>query len=99
MNTYNKMITCDNHHQQDKHQQQQQQDNKQQRFSYRILPDYLTFMAFIICCSAVSIGFIPSATTQNSMNNSEKIEEYSHHKTTVNLVFSSFNNQLLCANW
>jgi pimeloyl-ACP methyl ester carboxylesterase len=55
-----------------------------------VLPDYLTFMAFIIICySVVSIGFIPSAAAQNIIDNSEKIE-YSHYKTTVNGILMHY---------
>jgi pimeloyl-ACP methyl ester carboxylesterase len=48
--------------------------------------DYLylkSFLVFIICCSAVSLGFTPPATAQNVVDNSEKID-YIHYKTTVN---------------
>ena len=48
--------------------------------------DYLylkSFLVFIICCSAVSLGFTPPATAQNVIDNSEKID-YIHYKTTVN---------------
>jgi pimeloyl-ACP methyl ester carboxylesterase len=57
-----------------------------------VLPDYLTFMAFIIiCCAVVSIGFTPSSTiAQNIIDNSAKIEEYSHHKTTVNGILMHY---------
>jgi hypothetical protein len=40
-------------------------------------------LAFIICCSVVSLGFIPSTTAQNTSDPSEKIE-YTHYKTPVN---------------
>ncbi len=45
-----------------------------------------SFLAVIICCcSVISIGFIPSATAaQNIDDNSEKKIDYTHHKTTVN---------------
>ena len=48
--------------------------------------DYLylkSFQAFVICCSVVSLGFIPLATAQNIIDNSEKID-YAHSKTIVN---------------
>jgi alpha-beta hydrolase superfamily lysophospholipase len=54
-----------------------------------VLPDYLTFMAFIICCFVVSIGFTPSTIAQNIIDNSQKIE-YSHHKTTVNGILMHY---------
>lgn len=54
-----------------------------------VLPDYLTFMAFIICCSVVSIGFTPSTLAQNIIDNSENIE-YSHYKTTVNGILMHY---------
>ena len=51
-----------------------------------ILIDYLylkSFLAFIICCSAVSLGSLSPATAQNFIDDSEKID-YTHQKTTVN---------------
>jgi pimeloyl-ACP methyl ester carboxylesterase len=43
----------------------------------------LSFLAFIICCSVLSLGFIPSTTAQNIIDPSEKID-YTHFKTLVN---------------
>jgi hypothetical protein len=48
-----------------------------------VLSDYLNLLAFIICCSVVSIGFISSTTAQTIIDKSEIIN-YTHHETTVN---------------
>jgi pimeloyl-ACP methyl ester carboxylesterase len=44
---------------------------------------YSSFLLFTICCSVASLGFIPSGTAQNVVDNSEKIK-YTHYKTQVN---------------
>jgi pimeloyl-ACP methyl ester carboxylesterase len=54
-----------------------------------VLLEHLTFLTFIICCSIVSIGFTPSTTAQNIIDNSEKIQ-YSHYKTTVNGILMHY---------
>ncbi|MGZ5511360.1 MAG: alpha/beta fold hydrolase, partial [Nitrososphaeraceae archaeon] len=55
--------------------------------------DYLyrkNFLAVIICCSSVvSLGFISTATAQNIIDDSEKID-YTHHKTTVNGILMHY---------
>jgi hypothetical protein len=63
-----------------------------QQFIYRLQKKNPTFMALItICCAIVSIGFIPSSTiAQNIIDNSEKIEEYSHYKTKVNGILMHY---------
>src|SRR5918995_506181 len=44
-----------------------------------------SFLAFVICCSITSLGFIsPATASQNNMDYSEKKIDYTHHKTTVN---------------
>ncbi|MGZ8889934.1 MAG: alpha/beta fold hydrolase [Nitrososphaeraceae archaeon] len=58
-----------------------------------MLRDYLyrkNFLAVIICCSSVvSLGFISTATAQNIIDDSEKID-YTHHKTTVNGILMHY---------
>jgi pimeloyl-ACP methyl ester carboxylesterase len=52
------------------------------------LIDYLYpkgFLVFIICCSVISLGSLSSATAQNIIDNSEKID-YTHRKTVVNEI-------------
>jgi pimeloyl-ACP methyl ester carboxylesterase len=56
------------------------------------LTDYLylkSFLIFIICCSAVSLGSLSPATAQNIIDNSEKID-YIHYKTTVNGILMHY---------
>jgi pimeloyl-ACP methyl ester carboxylesterase len=56
------------------------------------LIDYLylkSFLVFIICYSAVSLGSLSPATAQNFIDNSEKID-YTHHKTTVNGILMHY---------
>jgi hypothetical protein len=47
--------------------------------------NYLGFsiLTLIICCSVVTLGFIPPATSQNSTDSIEKIG-YTHQKTPIN---------------
>jgi hypothetical protein len=54
--------------------------------------DYLyhnSFLALILCCSVVSLGFILPAGAQNNIDNSEKIT-YTHYKTPVNGIFMHY---------
>jgi pimeloyl-ACP methyl ester carboxylesterase len=44
---------------------------------------YCSFLLFTICYSVVLLGFIPSTTAQNVVDNSEEIN-YTHYKTQVN---------------
>ena len=56
------------------------------------MTDYLylkSFLIFIICCSAVSLGSLSPATAQNIIDNSEKID-YIHYKTTVNGILMHY---------
>jgi hypothetical protein len=58
-----------------------------------ILIDYLylkSFLAFIICCSVVSLGSLSPATAQNFIDDSEKIDYTTHHKTTVNGILMHY---------
>jgi pimeloyl-ACP methyl ester carboxylesterase len=43
----------------------------------------LSFLAFFICCSAISLGFILPAAAQNIADTNEKMD-YTHHRTVVN---------------
>jgi pimeloyl-ACP methyl ester carboxylesterase len=58
-----------------------------------ILIDYLypsSFLAFILCCSVVSLGFILPADAQNIIDNSEKKITYTHYKTPVNGILMHY---------
>jgi hypothetical protein len=58
-----------------------------------ILIDYLYhngFLAFILCCSVVSFGFILPADAQNIIDNSEKKINYTHYKTAVNGILMHY---------
>jgi pimeloyl-ACP methyl ester carboxylesterase len=54
-----------------------------------VLSDYLIFLAFIICCSVVSIGFVPSSTSQTITDKSEIIN-YTHYEATVNGILMHY---------
>jgi hypothetical protein len=51
------------------------------RITKRYVP--LSFLGLIICSSVVTLGFIPPATSQNSIDNIGKIG-YAHQKTPIN---------------